>query len=125
MSLETHIAGVDDALIDSLHFSGRNSASYVTQRQEVTFAPQSGGRFEPSGIRLLRFNLADYQGFLDGSTVRLAMRIVNNSVSDLTPIAASPACMFRRCRILCGGAEIEDVDNYGRVFQMFHEMLPA
>lgn len=126
MSLETHIAGVEDSLIDSLHFAGRNSASYVTRRNEVTFAPQSGGRFEVGGIRLLRYNLADYQGFLDGGTLRLAMRIVNNSSEHpLTPIACSPACMFRRMRIMCGGAEIEDVDTYGRVFQMFHELLPA
>ena len=124
MSLETHIAGVEDALIDSLHFSGRNSASYVTHRREATFAPQSGGRFETNGIRLCRFSLADYQGFLDGSTVRLAMRIVNTGASPLVPIACSPACMFRRMRILCQ-TEVEDIDNYGRVFQMFHEMLPS
>ena len=71
MSLETHIAGVDDALISPLHFSGSpNTASYITERRNCSFAPQSGGNFGPNGVRLLRFNLADQQGFLDGQTLR-------------------------------------------------------
>ena len=39
MSLETHIAGSEDRLIDGLHFAGRNTASYITSRQNVSFAP--------------------------------------------------------------------------------------
>ena len=71
MSLETHIAGVDDALISPLHFSGSpQTASYITERRNCTFAPQSGGLFAPDGIRLLRFNLADQTGMLDGQTLR-------------------------------------------------------
>ena len=30
MSLETHIAGNEDRLLDSLTFAGKNTASYVT-----------------------------------------------------------------------------------------------
>jgi hypothetical protein len=39
MSLETHIAGAEDKLLDSLHCAGKVSASYVTERRSVTFAP--------------------------------------------------------------------------------------
>ena len=56
MSLETHIAGVDDALVSPLHFSGSpNTASYITERRNCSFAPQSDGVFGPEGVRLLRF----------------------------------------------------------------------
>ena len=85
MSLETHIAGVDDALVPPLHFSGSpNTASYITERRNCSFAPQSGGVFGPGGVRLLRFNLADQSGFLDGSTLRLAFKLKNTHASPPT-----------------------------------------
>ena len=77
MSLETHIAGAEDKLLDSLHFAGRSSASYVTERRGVSFAPQTASDFKPGGVRLMRFNLADQQGWLEGDTVRLVMTIHN------------------------------------------------
>ena len=127
MSLETHIAGVDDALVSPLHFSGSAStASYITERRNCTFAPQSGGLFAPNGVRLLRFNLADQSGFLDGQTIRLAFEIKNTGASALTPVVSSPACLFRRMRVIANGsAEIEDIDEYGRVFETFSTLLPA
>ena len=127
MSLETHIAGVDDALISPLHFSGSpNTASYITERRNCTFAPQSGGLFAPDGIRLLRFNLADQSGFLDGQTLRLCFELKNSGTEGMTPIASSPACLFRRLRIIANGsAELEDIDEYGRTYEIFHTLLPA
>jgi hypothetical protein len=47
MSLETHIAGAEDKLLDSLHFAGKTSASYVTERRSVSFAPQAASNFTP------------------------------------------------------------------------------
>ena len=43
MSLETHIAASEDRLIDSLHFAGRNTASYIVARRASTFHPSSVG----------------------------------------------------------------------------------
>ena len=106
MSLETHIAGVDDALVSPLHFSGSAStASYITERRNCTFAPKSGGLFSPNGLRLLRFNLADQSGFLDGQTIRLAFEIKNTHATvALTPVVSSPAIPdFVRC--------IDDLQN--------------
>ncbi len=127
MSLETHIAGSEDQLISGLHFSGSNTASYITDRRQVSFAPQSASNFKPSGSRLMRFSLADEQGFLDGGTVRLIFKITNlNVTGSLTPMTDSPASMFRRLRILCNGSGVvEDVEQYNRVHQMFSLMLPA
>jgi hypothetical protein len=126
MSLETHIAGAEDKLIDGLSFSGRNTASYVTERRSCSFQPQSGGLFSPNGIRLMRFNLADQTGWLQGDTVRLTMQITNHAATALSPICDSPNGMIRRSRVICNGSAIvEDIEEYSRVSQMFANLLPS
>ena len=84
MSLETHIAGAEDKLLDSLHFAGKTSASYVTERRNVSFAPQAASNFTPQGVRLMRFNLADQNGWLDGSTLRLVFTLHNATANPLS-----------------------------------------
>ena len=124
MSLETHIAGSEDRLIDGLHFSGRNTASYITARRAATFAPSSAAAWPARG--LIRFNLADHAGWLDAGTLRLIFTISNNHVSStLDLVGASPATMLRRLRIIANGsAVVEDIEDYGRVYQLFSELLP-
>ena len=41
------------------------------------------------------------------------------------PNTHSPASLFRRLRVLCGGVEVADTQDYGRVHQMFASFLPA
>ena len=127
MSLETHISGAEDRLLDSLHFGGKNSASYIIDRRQVTFAPSSASSWKPTGVRLCRFNLADQSGWLDGKTVRLFFTLTNLSgASTLNPSCDSPASMFRRVRIIANGSTvIEDIEDYGRLFEMFSYLLPA
>ena len=126
MSLETHIAGSEDRLVDGLHFGGRTTASYITARHATTFSPSSTAAWKPSGVRLMRWNLADHVGWLDGSTVRLIFTLTNLSTTvALIPTAVSPACMFRRARIIANGScVVEDIKACGRAFQMFAELLP-
>ena len=121
MALETHIAGAEDRLIDGLHFGSKNTASYVVERREATFHPSSASAFQPSGVRLIRFNLADESGWLDGDTMRLCFTINNLSMgSHMTLVADSAISMFRRMRLIANGAAtIEDVDDVGRLSQMF------
>ena len=127
MSLETFIAGSEDRLVDGLHFGSRNTASYVTARRAATFHPSSASSWKPSGVRLMRFNLADVAGWLDGGTMRLIFTITNNKANGtLQPIVDSPASMLRRARVIANGsAVLEDIEEYGRVYQLFSEMLPA
>ena len=75
----------------------------------------------------MRFNLADQAGWLDGSTMRLCFTLTNNSLnSALTPAVDSPASMLRRVRVIANGsAVLEDVEEYGRVYQMFSELLSS
>jgi hypothetical protein len=91
MSLETHIAGAEDKLLDSLHFAGKTSASYVTERRSVSFAPQAASNFTPQGVKLMRWNLADQNGWLDGNTLRLVFTIHNATANALSPRTDSPA----------------------------------
>ena len=126
MSLEPHIASSDDKLTDGLHFAGRNTASYITDRRSASFAPQTASNFKPSGSKLMRFNLGDMASWLDGSTVRLAMKITNLKTGVLSPVTDSPASMFRRVRIQAqGSTQIEDIEEYGRVHQLLSEMPPS
>ena len=124
MSLETHISGSEDRLLDSLHFAGRNSASYIIARRAATFAPSSAASWPARG--LIRFNLADHAGWLDGGTLRLIFTLSNNRTSPLDLIGnTSAGVMIRRLRIIANGsAVIEDIENYNRVFQLFSELLP-
>ena len=124
MSLETHIAGSEDRLIDGLHLSGRNTASYITARRAATFAPSSAAAWPARG--LIRFNLADHSGWLDAGTLRLIFTISNNHMtSTLDLVGASPATMLRRLRIIANGsAVVEDIEDYGRLYQLFSELLP-
>ncbi len=102
MSLETH-----DKLIDGLRFAGRNTASYITKRSSVSFAPQTASNFKPSGSRLMRFSLADQQGWLDGGTVRLIFKLTNLHVTgSLQPVVDSPASLFRRLRLIASGSSV-------------------
>ena len=125
MSLETHIAGSEDRLIDGLHFAGRNTASYGTARRATTFSPSSAAAWAPNGVRLVRFNLADHAGWLDGGTLRLCFTLSNLATTTLDPIAVSPAAMFRRLRLIANGSSVlEDSDN-GRTYQLMSELLPC
>ena len=125
MTLETHISGSEDKLLSGLHFQNQNTASYVIRRELATFPPQQASNFKSTGVRLMRFSLAEQQGWLVGSTLRLAMTIVNGGTSTITPNALSPASMFRRLRVIAnGGATLEDIEQYGRCHQMFSHLLP-
>ena len=124
MSLESHISGSEDRLLDSLHVAGKHTASFITARRAATFAPSSAASWPAKG--LIRFNLADHAGWLDGGTVRLIFTLTNlSATAALTPICVSPACLFRRVRIIANGSAcLEDIEDYARVFQLFSELPP-
>ena len=126
-SLETHVASIEDSLIDGMSFGNRPTASYVTARRSTAFQPVSGGVFAPNALRIIRFSINDNDGsWLDASTLRLAFVLSNTgAASVMYPNTQSPASMFRRLRVLAGGVEIADTQDYGRVHQMFASFLPA
>jgi len=125
-SLDIHIASLSDSLIDGMSFANRATASYITGRKSTSFPTQSGGVFSSSQLRIMRFNMADSDGaWADGGTLRVAFTLQNNGSNSIKPNTLSPASLFRRARVLCGGTEIFDLLDYGRVHQLFSMMLPA
>ena len=126
-SLETHVASIEDSLIDGMSFGNRPTASYVTARRSTSFQPVSGGVFAPNQLRIIRFSINDNDGsWLDGSTLRLAYVLSNTGGASLMyPDTHSPASMFRRLRGLVGGVEALDLQDYGRCHQTFASFLPA
>ena len=126
MSLETHIAGAEDALIDGLHFGNRSTASYITERRSSTFAPQTSADITPAGSRLLCFALSDQSGFLDGATVRLAFKLNSLAGTVLHPLGDSPISLFRRLRVIANGSSvIEDIEDLSRVSQLLSLLKPS
>ena len=48
--------------------------------------------------------------------------LVNNDTSrQLRPVGGCHS-FFRRCRLLCGGQVVEDLDHFGRVSEMMHTL---
>ena len=106
-SLDIHIASLSDSLISGMSFANRPTASYITGRKSTSFPTQTGGVFSSSALRIMRFNMADSDGaWADGGTLRVAFTLQNNGSNAIKPNTLSPASVFRRLRILCGGTEI-------------------
>jgi len=67
--MESHVNATEDFLIDGLSFKLGPSASYVTQRRSVTFYPQGGNQYSPTGVKVIKISLTGDQ-WLDPSTFR-------------------------------------------------------
>ena len=124
--MDSHAQSVEDNLIDSLSFKLKPGASYVTDRESVSFFPQGGNDYQPNGVKVIKISL-NGDSWLDPSTVKIFFDVTNNSSGSdkIHPIVANGWGLFKRLRILCGGQIIEDIDNYGRLHQMFHLMKPS
>ena len=112
-----------------MSFGSRPTASYIINRRSVSFPPQSGGGFDPNVLRLVRFSIADSvdnsSGWIDGDTLRLAFVFHSKSTGSLYFNPDLPICLFRRIRVLAGGIEVHDIQDYNRVVQMFSILQPS
>jgi hypothetical protein len=52
------------------------------------------------------------------------MNIRNDGANAITPRVAGAWGMFSILRVLCGGAIVEDIGLYGRLYEQFHLMKP-
>jgi hypothetical protein len=123
--MEAHAQSVEDNLINSLSFKLRPGASYVTNRRSVTYWPQGGNDYSPSGVKVIKIGSHGDQ-WLDPATARLFFTLKNkDGAKTLRPRVPGPWVFFRRVRVLCGGQIVEDIDDYNRIHQMFHLMKPT
>jgi hypothetical protein len=129
--MEQHIAAsTDNRLVSSLSFQLPSVANYIVERTQTTFVPQGGNQYTPTGVRLVRFQLADPVQFLDPSTIRLQFDLLNTTPAP-DPVAAtpltlldSPHVLFQRGRILVNGVQVEDIQYYGRLCTMLRKLQP-
>ena len=122
--MESHAQQTEDYLIDGLSFKLAPGASYVTNRRSVTFYPQGGNSYSPTGVKVIRIGLTG-EGWLDPSTLRVMFDLNNLDAANthILRTIGGPWSFFRRMRLMAGGTVIEDIDNYSRTHQMFHTLV--
>jgi hypothetical protein len=110
-------AAAPQNLISQMDFTLPSGAEFIRQRQQVTFNPSGGTTYGPGQSTIIRFHLADGEGWLDPSSVRLMFLVNNTDVVGnlLRPTSQVPSCCFSRMTIKCGGSIIEDVSAYNVV----------
>ena len=114
-----------EILSDKLSFKLPSTASYINARRSV-YLPCVGSNIYTgggSGTKLLRFQL-NSDHWCDLETLRVNFILVNNGATNcyLRPLGGAHL-LIRRLRILCGGAVIEDILQYGRTHGMFESMF--
>ena len=110
----------EDYLIDGLSFKLKPGASYVNDRRSVTYHPQGSNIYTTYGTKLIKL-LITGDNWLDPSTFRVLFDVVNKDTTagkELRIIGGAHS-FFKRMRILCNGAIVEDIDDYNRVSEMF------
>ena len=76
--MESITNAAEEILTDSLSFKLPGSGQYIQERRSVSFQTEGSNTYSPnSGTRILRFKLAT-EGWLDPSTVRIFMNVINN-----------------------------------------------
>ena len=143
MYMESITAAAEEILVDALSFKLPGSGQYIQERKSVTFQTEGSNTYSPdAGTRVIRFKLST-EGWLDPSTVRFFMDVVNTDPSPtliaptnpptvppwpthkvLRPIG-SVSAFFRRLRITMRGVVIEDIMDYNRVSEMFSILSPS
>ena len=122
-NMDLVVAGTDDSLVEQLSFKLPSTASYATERRLVSAFPSGASQFAPDGVRVARFVLTG-EGWLDPSTLRLAMKLKNTHATNTLQLASGPWCLFDQVRLLIGGIECERIGPYyGRQHELFRHLL--
>jgi len=130
-------AGQNDSLISQLSFQLPAVATYARERRLVQVFPQGANTFAPAGNQVMTFHLTSQDGWLDPSSLRLHFRIRNTAVgagADAAAVLAANAqlglvpasgchCFFSQLRILIGGTEVERIEPYNMLHELFRVAL--
>ena len=126
-------AGQNDSLISQLSFQLPAVATYAKERRLVQVMPQGANTFAPDGNQVMTFNLTNNgEGWLDPSSLRLSFRINNGEPLTADLVASNllglmPAsgchCFFSQLRILIGGTEVERIEPYNMLHELFRVCL--
>ena len=119
-------AGQNDSLISQLSFQLPAVATYAKERRLVQVFPQGANTFAPNGAQTLTFNVTSQEGWLDPSSLRLHFKIRNTAAAGanngLMPKSGCH-CFFSQLRILIGGTEVERIEPYSLLHELFRVAL--
>ena len=117
--VEAAANSVEDYLIDGLSFKLNPGASYVTNRKSVTWWVSGSQSYSSGQSRVILLQI-NGDGWLGPSTVRLIYSLRNNATGTTAKLRtiSGPWSFFKRVRVMYGGANVEDIDNYARTHQM-------
>ena len=120
-------ANDNESLINQLSFQPPPIASYARERRLVQIQPQGANTFSPNGNQVMTFSLSSQEGWLDPSSLRLHFRI-NNTAEDLPEInglapTSGRHCFFQQLRVLINGTEVERVEPYHMLHELFRVVL--
>ena len=124
--VEAAANSVEDFLVDSLSFKLKPGASYINERKSVTYHTVGSNYYSPSsGTKLIKI-LVSGDAWMDPSTFRVMFDLVNDGGAGTElRVLGGPHTFFKRLRVLCNGAIVEDIDDYNRVSEMFSIMTSA
>ena len=119
-------ANDNETLIDQLSFQPPPIATYARERRLVQIQPQGANTFSPEGNRVMTFSLSSQEGWLDPSSLRLHFRIRNTEAAggnnNLAPVSGCH-CFFSQLRVLINGTEVERVEPYNMLHELFRVVL--
>ena len=83
------------------------------------FYPNNGDKFAKNGTNVIRMNL-NSQSFIDFSHSYLQFTVLNDSGENLALDAGCP--LFSRLQIMSGGQELEDIQEWGRLYSILQSV---
>lgn len=125
MALETVIASLEsDDHIKELQYTLQPSAHELVSRRSVRYNPQGSNIYRSrNGTKTIKIVLSGSE-VLDPTTVRLNFALKNDSTTLRLLNQGGVWTFFRRLKISAKGQVLEDIDFYGKLHQLIHNMLP-
>ena len=109
-------------LAEELAYALPKTGSYVVERKNCSFFPDSGGSYSPTnGTKVIRFRIASQGQWADFKTLKVMFDVSNtgNKAVPLLPIGRAHA-FFKRLVISCRGVIMEDISDFNAVSEMFY-----
>ena len=111
MSVDTFAAAADSALTTQFIHRTPVTNDYVQDRKQSRFYPSGSNVYSSSGTKVLKINISG-EGWLDPYSCHLCMTVTNKEGDAMTLTNAAYSA-FDRCRVFCGGVQVEDIAFYG------------
>lgn len=125
MALETVIASLESSKpIKELQYTLEPSAKELVSRRSVRYHPQGSNIYRSrNGTKVIKIVLSGHE-LLDPTSVRLNFALKNESATLRLLNQGGVWTFFRRLKVSAKGQVLEDIDFYGKVHQLLHNMLP-